>query len=63
VRVIGELPFEPAKPSAVIARTVKSKGLSFAEGKVSYHYWKPKEDELAQAERELDEAIRIGEAE
>ncbi|MDR3322010.1 MAG: transketolase [Synergistaceae bacterium] len=63
VRTIGELPFEHGKPSAVVAHTVKSKGLSFAEGKVSYHYWKPNKDELAQAERELDEAIRIGEAE
>jgi hypothetical protein len=37
-----------------VADTVKSRGLSFAEGKVEYHYWKPAAEELAQAERELD---------
>jgi transketolase len=47
-------PFEIGKPSVIIADTVKSKGLSFAEGKVSYHYWKAKPEELEQAERDLD---------
>jgi transketolase len=62
VNTLGALPFEPGKPSAVIAHTIKCKGLSFAEGKMAYHYWKPKEDELALAELELDEAVRLGEA-
>mgnify|MGYP001236517568 FL=1 len=48
-------PFEKGKPSVIIADTVKSKGLSFAEGKVSYHYWKAKPEEMEQAERDLDE--------
>lgn len=51
-------PFETGKPSVVIANTVKSKGLSFAEGKVEYHYWKATAEELEQAERELAEAER-----
>jgi hypothetical protein len=33
---------------------VKSKGLGFAEGKVSYHYWKAKPNEMEQAEKDLD---------
>jgi transketolase len=48
-----QAPFVAGKPSVVIADTVKSKGLSFAEGKVDYHYWKPKADELSRAEAEL----------
>jgi transketolase len=49
-----EMPFEKGKPSVIIADTVKSKGLSFAEGKVSYHYWKANKEEMDQAERDLD---------
>jgi transketolase len=49
-----EAPFEKGKPSVIIADTVKSKGLSFAEGKVSYHYWKSNPGELEQADRDLD---------
>ena len=53
-----EFPFEKGKPSVVIAHTVKSKGFSFAEGKASYHYWKVTPEELAQAERDLEEMER-----
>ena len=55
--VIGNVlqaPFEKGKPSVIIADTIKSKGLSFAEGKVSYHYWKARPEEMEQAERDLD---------
>ena len=51
-------PFEVDKPSVVIAHTVKSKGYSFAEDKYQYHYWKANEEEVRQAERDLDEAER-----
>ena len=54
----ASMPFESGKPSVVIANTVKSRGLSFAEGKVEYHYWKATAEELEQAERELAEAER-----
>ena len=53
-------PFEAGKPSIVIANTVKSKGVSFAEGKVDYHYWKPKSDEMARAVAELAAAAVEG---
>jgi transketolase len=49
-----EMPFEKGKPSLIIADTIKSKGLSFAEGKVNYHYWKATPEEMEQAERDLD---------
>jgi transketolase len=50
----AQAPFEKGRPSLIIADTIKSKGLSFAEGKVNYHYWKPTPGELEQAERDLD---------
>jgi len=50
-----DLPFEKGKPSVIIADTVKSKGLSFAENKVDYHYWKATDADLQIADRELDE--------
>jgi transketolase len=51
---VKQTPFEKGKPSVIIADTLKSKGLSFAEGKVNYHYWKAKPEEMEQAERDLD---------
>jgi transketolase len=50
-----DFPFEKGKPSVIIADTVKSKGLSFAENKANYHYWKATDEDLAIAERDLDE--------
>lgn len=58
LHVATGFPFEKGKPSVVIAHTVKSKGFSFAEGKASYHYWKVTPEELAQAERDLEEMER-----
>jgi transketolase len=50
-----DIPFEKDKPSLIIANTVKSKGLSFAENKADYHYWKATAEDLVIAERELDD--------
>jgi len=55
VETASSMPFEKGKPSCVILDTVKSKGLSFAEGKTSYHYWKVTPEELAMAEKDLAE--------
>jgi transketolase len=54
VKNAGDAPFEKGKPSLIIANTIKAKGLSFAEGKVSYHYWKANKDEMQQADNDLD---------
>ena len=51
---VMQAPFEKGKPSVIIADTIKSKGLSFAEGKVSYHYWKATPEEMKQAEFDLE---------
>jgi transketolase len=48
-----DIPFEKGKPSMIIADTVKSKGLPFAEDKVDFHYWKPTDEELDVAENAL----------
>jgi transketolase len=52
-------PFEPGKPSVVVADTIKARGLDFAEGKYQYHYWKATPEEMKLAEASLD---RIEEA-
>jgi transketolase len=57
-RILDRIPLEPGKPSLIAAHTVKARGLSFAEGNVKYHYWKPGEDELKKAVDELDRKIK-----
>lgn len=54
INTVKQAPFEKGKPSVIITDTIKSKGLGFAEAKVSYHYWKAKPEELEQAEIDLD---------
>ena len=41
------------KPTAIIAKTVKGKGVSFMENKVEWHGSAPKEEQAAQAIKEL----------
>ncbi len=53
VDVLDSLPLKSGKPTAVIAHTVKAKGLSFGENDVAFHFWNAKEEQLAQAESEL----------
>lgn len=50
---LAAVPFEPGKPSVVIAHTVKGKGVSFMEGQLAWHYRSPNAEQLAQALREL----------
>jgi transketolase len=54
ISTVNQAPFEKGKPSVIIADTLKSKGLSFAEGKVNYHYWKATPEEMKQAENDLE---------
>ena len=51
---VNQTPLEKGKPTVFIADTIKSKGLSFAEAKVNYHYWKSTPEEMEQAECDLD---------
>ena len=54
INKVNQIPFEKGKPTVFIADTVKSKGFSFAEAKVNYHYWKSNQEEVTQAEKDLD---------
>jgi len=49
------VPFEPGRPSVVIARTVKGKGVSFMENDLAWHYRSPSDEQLAAALAELGE--------
>lgn len=48
-----QIPFEPNKPSCLIAHTVKGKGVSFMENKLLWHYRTPQGEEYAAAMAEL----------
>ena len=50
-------PLEPGKPSAVIARTTKGKGVSFMEDVGKWHHGVPSDDEYARALAEIDAAL------
>ncbi len=53
IRTLDELPLNAECPTAIVAHTVKAKGLSFGENKLSYHFWTPSEGQVEQAEEEL----------
>jgi len=50
---LSRLPAEPGKPTCVIAHTTKGKGVSFMEHSVLWHYRTARNDEFANAEKEL----------
>jgi transketolase len=52
-------PLAPGKPTAVIAQTVKGKGVSFMEGEYKWHHGVPNDEEYAQALAEIDAALAI----
>jgi transketolase len=51
---LGRVPFEPGKPSVIIAHTIKGKGVSFMENRLVWHYKSPDNDQLAQALQEVE---------
>jgi transketolase len=54
-RVLTDIPVKIGKPTAIIAQTVKGKGVSFMENTVLWHYRCPKGEEYEAALRELEE--------
>jgi transketolase len=54
---LGSLPFTPGRPSCLIARTVKGKGVSFMENSVLWHYRIPCGSEFEEALLELERPI------
>jgi transketolase len=57
VEVLGRLPLASGKPSAIVAHTVKAKGLPSLEDTPESHYWRPTQDELAAAIEEIETQI------
>jgi len=51
--VLGNVPDESGKPIAVVARTVKGKGISFMEDDNNWHYRIPTAEEVKAARQEL----------
>lgn len=51
---LSQIPFEPDRPSCIVAHTVKGKGVSFMEDKLQWHYTAPKGDELVRALAEVE---------
>ena len=47
------IPWTAGKPSALIANTIKGKGVSFMEGNLAWHYKSPSDEQLAAAIAEL----------
>jgi transketolase len=54
VRALDEAETVKDKPSMIVARTIKGKGVSFFEGKVEYHGMAPTPEELEKALKELE---------
>ena len=44
------------KPSVLVAKTIKGKGVSFMENKVLWHYKSPNENELESSLKEINNA-------
>ncbi len=53
---LNAVPFETGKPSLILARTVKGKGVSFIENVAGWHHRAPSDEEFEAAMRELDAA-------
>lgn len=53
LEALQAVPFEPDRPSCVIAHTVKGKGVSFMEDRLEWHYRSPDEGQLTRALAEL----------
>ena len=51
---LSSVPLEKGKPNAIIAHTIKGKGVSWMEGKVLWHYRPPTPEELVTALAEVE---------
>jgi transketolase len=51
---LSEIPFDPTRPTCLVAHTVKGKGVSFMENDLLWHYRAPDAAEVARALAELD---------
>jgi transketolase len=53
---LTNVPLEPDRPTAIIAHTIKGKGVSFMEGQLAWHYKAPSAELLEKALKELETA-------
>lgn len=51
---LSAAPFEKGKPSLLIAKTTKGKGIFFLEEQAKYHHWNPGREEADRAMAELE---------
>jgi transketolase len=58
VEALDALPFEKGKPSAIVAHTIKGKGVSFMEDDLEWHYRPPGDQDLARALDEINGPAR-----
>jgi transketolase len=56
VRTFDAIPFRPGKPSLVLAKTRKGKGVSFMENVAKWHHGVPSDEEFSRAMSELEAA-------
>jgi transketolase len=56
LRTFESVPFTPGKPSLVLAKTRKGKGVSFMDNVAKWHHGVPSDDEFSRAMVELEEA-------
>ena len=54
LEVLNQLPIEPGKPSAIIAETVKGKGVSFMERSNTWHHGSVNNEQFQKALKELE---------
>ena len=52
--LIQALALKPGRPLALIAKTIKGKGVSYMENEFIWHYKSPNEQQFAQALKELE---------
>jgi transketolase len=57
ISAFDALPFEPGKPSLIIAHTIKGKGVSFMENQLKWHHGVPDAQQLATAMQELTPTV------
>lgn len=57
---LKEVPFRKNRPSLLIAKTIKGKGVSFIENDPDWHHKVPSEEQLKQALSELDKELMGG---
>ena len=53
---LDTVPFAPGKPSLLLARTIKGKGVSFMEDMKVWHHKVPSDEQMQTALKELDDA-------